>query len=133
MDSKISKVACTSAIAILMAAGLLLAGTTAVDPGAAERRTHHTSTPVIPEKLEFCGEEVPLTRADVRESLEREIIANTYQHSATLLNIKRSGRYFPFIERTLKEMGVPDDLKYLAVAIHEHQDKPPGTPAGHAR
>lgn len=30
--------------------------------------------------------------------------------------LKRAGRYFPYIEQRLKEEGLPDDLKYLAVA-----------------
>jgi len=32
-----------------------------------------------------------------------------------MLMIKRSNKYFPTIERILKEEGVPDDFKYLAV------------------
>ncbi len=30
--------------------------------------------------------------------------------------LKRAGRYFPFIEKKLAEAGLPQDLKYLAVA-----------------
>ncbi|MCX6139295.1 MAG: lytic transglycosylase domain-containing protein [Candidatus Kapabacteria bacterium] len=30
--------------------------------------------------------------------------------------IKRSGRYFPTFEKVLREVGAPDDLKYLSVA-----------------
>jgi len=30
--------------------------------------------------------------------------------------LKRAGRYFPYIETKLAEAGLPDDLKYLAVA-----------------
>jgi membrane-bound lytic murein transglycosylase D len=33
-----------------------------------------------------------------------------------ILWLKRSTRYFPYIEETLKQKGLPDDLKYLAVA-----------------
>ena len=70
----------------------------------------------LPEKLDFCGETVPLNYFDVRESLDRELQLNTYWHSQTLLLLKRSSRFFPIIESILKEKGVPDDFKYLAVA-----------------
>jgi len=70
----------------------------------------------IPTKLFFSGEEVPLNFFDVRESLDRELQLNTYWHSQTLLLLKRSSRFFPIIEPILKEKGVPEDFKYLAVA-----------------
>lgn len=69
----------------------------------------------IPEKLDFAGEPVPLDDYWVRESLDRELMVNTFWHSNTLLCIKRAFRYFPIIEPILAEEGVPDDLKYLAV------------------
>jgi membrane-bound lytic murein transglycosylase D len=69
----------------------------------------------LPERIDFAGEEVPLTRPDVRESLDREILVNTYWHSNTLLAIKRAYRWFPIIEPILKANEIPDDFKYLAV------------------
>jgi len=69
----------------------------------------------LPEKIDFAGEDVPLQRADVRESLDRELLVNTYWHSNTLLAIKRSYRWFPVIEPILKANEIPDDFKYLAV------------------
>lgn len=70
----------------------------------------------IPKKLHFANEEVPLHLFDVRESLDRELQVNTYWHSQTILLLKRANRFFPIIEPILKENGVPDDFKYLAVA-----------------
>lgn len=70
----------------------------------------------IPHKITFAGEEVPLHYFDVRESLDRELQVNTFWHSQTVLLLKRANRYFPIIEPILKENGVPDDFKYLAVA-----------------
>lgn len=70
----------------------------------------------LPEKLTFAGEEVPLKYFDVRESLDRELQLNTYWHSQTLLILKRANRFFPIIEPILKEKGIPDDFKFLAVA-----------------
>lgn len=74
------------------------------------------ANPPMPEKMEFCGEPVPLDDYSVRESLDRELTAVCYQHSSTLLCLKRSARWFPVIEKILKEEGVPEDIKYLCVA-----------------
>ena len=74
------------------------------------------STPPIPEKLEFCGERVPLEDFDVRERIDREFLVNTYWHSATLLYLKRANRWFPIIENILKKNGIPEDFKYMSVA-----------------
>ncbi|NOU61032.1 lytic transglycosylase domain-containing protein [Marinifilum sp. JC070] len=68
-----------------------------------------------PNELKFGDELVPLDRWDVKESLDRELLVNTYWQSQTLLFLKRSNRYFPIIEPILKEQGVPDDFKYLAL------------------
>ena len=64
----------------------------------------------------FAGEEIPRDNFDAMERLDRELSVNSYWHSSTLLNIKNANRYFPVMERILAESGVPDDLKYLAVA-----------------
>ena len=64
----------------------------------------------------FAGEEIPRDNFDAMERLDRELSVNSYWHSSTLLNIKNANRYFPIIEQILAESGVPDDLKYLAVA-----------------
>ena len=64
----------------------------------------------------FAGERVPVENFDVRERLERELILNAYRHSSTILNLKNSARFFPVIEKILKENGIPDDFKYAAVA-----------------
>ncbi len=66
--------------------------------------------------FEFAGEPLPMDNFDVRERLERELLVNTYWQSSTMLNLKRSRRFFPVIERILREEGVPEDFKYLAVA-----------------
>ena len=48
--------------------------------------------------------------------MDRELLVNTYWQSNGLLLIKRAHKYFPLIEPMLKEYGIPDDFKYLAVA-----------------
>jgi hypothetical protein len=71
--------------------------------------------PVLPDKLDFCGEKVPLEYFDVREALERELIKTMYWHSETFLYLKRANRYFPVMAKILKENNVPEDFLYLCV------------------
>lgn len=74
-----------------------------------------TKSVEIPSKVTFAGEEIALDRYDMHERYDREINSFTYLHSTTLLLIKKANRYFPVIEPILKENGIPDDFKYLAV------------------
>ena len=69
----------------------------------------------IPSKVEFAGQVISLERYDMRERFDREQIVIAYNHSVSLLHIKRANRYFPIIEPILKQNGIPDDFKYLAV------------------
>jgi hypothetical protein len=73
----------------------------------------------LPDSVGFAGERMPLENFDTRESLERELILTAYRHASTIMIIKRATRYFPVIEKILKEYNVPDDFKYLAVAESE--------------
>lgn len=72
-------------------------------------------SPAIPTSIEFAGEDISLTRHDRRERIDREILAFTYSHTNTILQLKRANRLFPIIEPILKECGVPDDFKYLMI------------------
>jgi membrane-bound lytic murein transglycosylase D len=69
----------------------------------------------LPNELYFAGERVPMELFYVRESLERELVVNTYWHSSTLLLLKRANRWFPVIEPILAKNGVPNDFKYLSM------------------
>jgi membrane-bound lytic murein transglycosylase D len=70
----------------------------------------------IPKELDFAGEKVLTNRYDVRESIDRELLTNTYWQSQTMLLIKRANRWFPVVEPILKKNNVPEDFKYLALA-----------------
>ncbi len=74
------------------------------------------TSPPVPDSVTFMGEKVPLDRFDVFESLEREILVNSYFHSQTIRLIKLAPRYFPVIDPILKEEGIPSDFRYLAAA-----------------
>jgi len=81
-----------------------------------EEGTYAASSWDLPETVSFAGEELPLQNFDTHESLDRELNATAYRHGSTILTMKRAGRYFPEIEKILKENGIPDDFKYLACA-----------------
>ena len=70
----------------------------------------------IPDEVILAGEKMPLNRFEVKEALDRELLSNAYFHSQTIRYIKLAPRYFKVIEPILKEKGVPDDFKYLAMA-----------------
>ena len=78
-------------------------------------RTYFEAVP-IPDTLSFAGEPVPLKFMDVRESLDRELLVNSYFHSQTLRFLKMAPRFFNLIEPILKKDSIPDDFKYLALA-----------------
>ena len=80
--------------------------------GALPRALH---TFELPAKLEFAGEAVPLAQWDVGERLEREFLLALGNPAQVVLWLKRSSRYFPYIERELARAGLPEDLKYVAV------------------
>lgn len=73
------------------------------------------TAPVLPQQINFAGENAPLNLFYVRESLDREILVNTYWHSSTILLMKRANRWFTVIEPILKKNNIPDDFKYLAL------------------
>ncbi|MGV8963455.1 MAG: transglycosylase SLT domain-containing protein [Candidatus Saccharimonadaceae bacterium] len=88
-----------------------------------------TASVEIPERMIFAGEAYTFDRYDMHERLDRELNSFTYFHSTTLLLIKRANRIFPIIEPILKQYGIPDDIKYLAV-IESSLDPRAVSPAG---
>lgn len=109
------------AILLLLSTGFVFTLLVAADSQQQGTHDYEESTPAaaswaIPENVTFAGEAMPLQNFDTRESLDRELNATAYRHGSTLLTIKRTGRYFPEIEKILREYGIPDDFKYLACA-----------------
>jgi hypothetical protein len=68
------------------------------------------------DSLDFCGEPVALEEQEIRERMEKELLLTLWDRPQVILWIKRSARYLPLIEALLKEQGMPDDLKYIAIA-----------------
>lgn len=85
----------------------------------------------VPQKYTFAGQTVELTREDMYERMDREIITFTYMHTTSILMLKRSGIYFPIVEPILKEYGLPEDLKYIMV-IESNLDPKARSSAGAA-
>lgn len=69
----------------------------------------------IPDVLEFCGETVDINQSDIRERYEKELYITANINYQVMFYLKRAPRIFPFIEKELRNAGLPDDLKYLAV------------------
>jgi len=70
----------------------------------------------LEQPLTFCGETVPLDDAEVSEDMEKELLLSLWDRDQAILWLKRSTRYFPVIEDMLSQAGLPDDLKYIALA-----------------
>lgn len=87
----------------------------ATSTSAVATRSHNGTSMYFPAKTDFCNEETPLNIVDVRERFDRELLVNANLDASTLLIIKRANRAFPIIEPILKQNGIPDDFKYLAV------------------
>lgn len=82
---------------------------------SSQGQTAQQLPPSVPDYVMFAGQKITFDRADLRERMDRELIAFTYSHNMSTLMIKRANKYFPQIEPILKRMGIPDDLKYLMV------------------
>lgn len=72
--------------------------------------------PIKKDAYYFAGEKFPTDNEDTWERLDRELMVNSYYHSATIQNIKLANRFFPVIEKILRENNIPEDFKYLAIA-----------------
>ena len=79
----------------------------------------HTRPPLttykLTEEVSLCEERFPLEDRNVWENLDREFLLALSNEVTVILWMKRARRYFPYIEERLKEMGLPDDLKYVTI------------------
>lgn len=104
--------------------GLLLAitvtGQAALAQGDLKPAGPESSPPLqvyypLPERVSLCGEPVPLHEPEVREDLDREFTIILWSRTQTTLWLKRAARYFPYLEKRLREAKLPDDLKYVVL------------------
>ena len=69
----------------------------------------------FPQPLHLCGEKVPLEKQDDWEMMDQAFVLSVYNQEQVILWLKRANRYFPYIEKRLRERKMPDDIKYVAV------------------
>ena len=108
---------------------LLISGVTSDLARALEKGPDLIQAVRLDTPIEFCGESVPLDEAAVAERFEKEMLLSLWDRDQAVLWLKRSTRYLPIIERLLAEAGMPDDLKYVAVAesaLRPHAGSPKG-------
>ncbi|MGQ7868271.1 lytic transglycosylase domain-containing protein [Sunxiuqinia sp. sy24] len=117
MKRKVSQLFFTLFLVVLVLGGYqFLESSTYPEPAQETPIRHYYSSVEVPDSLTFCGEKVPMELFDVYESLDRELLVNSYFHSQTLRFIKMAPRFFSIIEPILKKDSIPDDFKYLALA-----------------
>lgn len=73
------------------------------------------TTHKLPKEVFLCGERIPIEKKTVWENLDREFLLALDNEAQVLLWVKRAKRYFPHIEKRLKDLNLPDDLKYVAL------------------
>ncbi len=123
---------------VSLALAALVCGLWLLGAGAVRAETGELDAPDFPSlisairvqgPLDFCGEPTPLENQEVRERLEKELMLSLWGRPQVILWIKRSARYMPEITRMLKENGMPEDLRFVAViesALRPHVGSPKG-------
>lgn len=115
-------------IILWLTANLLLSGSALAADGAGAIPSLSESIR-LQQPLTFCGERVPLDDAEVKEGMEKELLLSLWDRDQAILWLKRSTRYFPVMEAMLSRAGLPDDLKYIALAesaLRPHVGSPKG-------
>ena len=77
--------------------------------------TDTNRSPKVPQYCVFARDTVWFDTPDMRERMDRELIAFAYSHSTSILMLKRAPKFFPQVEKILARENIPDDLKYLMV------------------
>jgi hypothetical protein len=126
-------IGCTATIATILICSHLLQShqTTNGQNSPRSQVPYNVTSPEVPPAMEFAGERIDLTRSDLRERMDREILTFTYSHINTQLMLKRANRLFPVIEPILRSQGLPDDIKYLMI-IESNGDIYARSPVGAA-
>ncbi len=70
----------------------------------------------LPTQVTFAGETIDLRKRSIYERLDFEFLTAVNHPAQVALWQRRAAMFFPTIERQLQAAGLPDDLKYLAIA-----------------
>ena len=74
----------------------------------------YAETPQVPSSIEIAGVKLKIT-SDAQEEIQRHVNALRTSDKYFRIKLDRVNLYFPIVERVLKEEGVPEDIKYLAI------------------
>jgi len=77
---------------------------------------HQAYIDKIPDDLSFAGEPVEFNSPESYRKFYREQYFNTRRNSSTRQLFKNVRHWLPHISQVLKDNGLPEDLKYVAVA-----------------
>ncbi|MEQ8472720.1 MAG: LysM peptidoglycan-binding domain-containing protein [Marinoscillum sp.] len=72
------------------------------------------SIPQVPSSIEIVGVKLKIT-SDAQSEIQKSVNALRASDMYFRIKLDRVNLYFPIVERVLKEEGVPEDLKYLAI------------------
>ncbi len=75
----------------------------------------HFQMPPLPDSMNFAGEKIFFSDWDMKERLDKELHAIVFYHNLILSYFKKTNRFFPEMEKLLKENDLPEDFKYLAL------------------
>jgi len=74
----------------------------------------YAETPQVPSSIEIAGVKLKIT-SDAQEEIQRHVNALRASDKYFRIKLDRVNLYFPIVERVLREEGVPEDIKYLAI------------------
>jgi len=77
---------------------------------------HQKHIKKLPRNLSFAGEEVHFKNKEAYKHFYKELYYRTRPNAYTHQALRNAGRWFPVIEKILRQYKLPDDLKYLALA-----------------
>jgi hypothetical protein len=81
--------------------------------GKADKRDE---MPRLPSRVKFCGRTIFFDEnQDLRERVEKEFYNYLGQPNLLIFYAKMKAKYFPLIEKKLRENDLPDDLKFIVM------------------
>jgi hypothetical protein len=69
-----------------------------------------------PDRIDLCGEAVPLENREILERFDREFTLVVYNRAQVYWWLKYKERYLPLIKERLRRLNLPEDLAYVAIA-----------------
>ena len=79
------------------------------------KRPRDPSAYPVPTKITFCGDQIDLSKTDIRRRFELEVIKIIKNRYQVQLYINRATSVFPVIDELAEELNTCADLKFLAV------------------